>query len=563
MNGGQALSLVFYQDEIKPGNILRPDVGRSLVCFYWTILELPSWFRARQHGWFHFGVFPLWLMDKLPGGHSFLFVFMLKTFFGKGNLKWDFSSTGVCCKTTSQDVLVFGRFSTLLADEKALVQLWCTKGASSYKPCHLCKNVMGRQGAPPEHSYLIPYTCTDAKRFDLHSPESFENMVQMLKLAAADHDKKRFQKLEQAYGLVYNPLGAPWCPELRGICNAVSGTCWDWMHILMASGGVAQYEFNQYIRRLCKATGLKPKSLDDFASQVVWPQKAAPWPKTYFQKRVVDEDDAHLKAFASELFQLMDILNLLICVVVRPANALQEETACLECMMDIIFFLSLQEKTLLHVGALDKAICKHHHMFLALYPECNKPKTHWLRHIPQQLHTLQCNLSCFSPERKHKGVKVLASKVFVNVDRGVFYRAVAEDVKGFCNDEHAVAPVFLERPRLLSDGAPWLRTLFPDMQDGRGSKTLRFEGGYIQQRDLVWFPAHNVLAQAEMFLQIQTLSCSQFLILGSLFREDAARQNIFTPTQEKRVFPCSPDLLAISFCDRAGGIFPCTRLACT
>ena len=105
--------------------------------------------------------------------------------------------------------------------------------------------------------------------------------------------------------------------------------------------------------------------------------------------------------------------------------------------------------------------------------------------------------------------------------------------------------------------------VFPDMQDGRGSKTLRFEGGYIQQRDLVWFPAHNVLAQAEMFLQIQTLSCSQFLILGSLFREDAARQNIFTPTQEKRVFPCSPDLLAISFCDRAGGIFPCTRLACT
>ena len=65
-------------------------------------------------------------------------------------------------------------------------------------------------------------------------------------------------------------------------------------------------------------------AFDNFAAQMVWPKKAAAWPKNYFQKRLVDEDDAHLKAFASELFQYMDILHMLIHVVVRPANLLQE-----------------------------------------------------------------------------------------------------------------------------------------------------------------------------------------------------------------------------------------------
>ena len=41
MRGGK-VRLVFYQDEIKPGNILRPDAGRSLVCYYWSILEFPG-----------------------------------------------------------------------------------------------------------------------------------------------------------------------------------------------------------------------------------------------------------------------------------------------------------------------------------------------------------------------------------------------------------------------------------------------------------------------------------------------------------------------------------------
>jgi hypothetical protein len=54
MNGGMG-RLALYFDEVKPGNVLRPDKGRSLQCVYWTLLDLPDWFRSRGYGWFHYG----------------------------------------------------------------------------------------------------------------------------------------------------------------------------------------------------------------------------------------------------------------------------------------------------------------------------------------------------------------------------------------------------------------------------------------------------------------------------------------------------------------------------
>ena len=36
-------SLVCYGDEIKPGNVLRPDKGHEQLCFYWSLQELPRW----------------------------------------------------------------------------------------------------------------------------------------------------------------------------------------------------------------------------------------------------------------------------------------------------------------------------------------------------------------------------------------------------------------------------------------------------------------------------------------------------------------------------------------
>jgi hypothetical protein len=209
---------------------------------------------------------------------------------------------------------------------------------------------------------------------------------------------------------------------------------------------------------------------------------------------------------------------------------------------------------------LEIEIAQHHAWFLELYPDCNKPKTHWLRHVPSLFREFGCNLSCFSPEKKHKGVKQLALLISANVEKGVLYRAVAENFSSFSNDENMLHPIFLERAQDME--AEWLRAFYPDMQEAKVSKTLRFEGGRVSASDMLWFPATKHLAQASFFLQVRLLNTSEFLIHGDLYQQ-VRDSNTFRSTGVARLFVSTKDMVPISFCKRNGGICPCVRLAHT
>ena len=44
-------SVCIYSDDVMPGNVLRPDKGRSFLALYWGIVELPDWWRSRGRFW--------------------------------------------------------------------------------------------------------------------------------------------------------------------------------------------------------------------------------------------------------------------------------------------------------------------------------------------------------------------------------------------------------------------------------------------------------------------------------------------------------------------------------
>ena len=48
------LNLVYYLDKATPGNEKRPDNGCAAQCIYFTILQVPAWFRSRRNGWIPF-----------------------------------------------------------------------------------------------------------------------------------------------------------------------------------------------------------------------------------------------------------------------------------------------------------------------------------------------------------------------------------------------------------------------------------------------------------------------------------------------------------------------------
>ena len=58
---------MLYTDEVFPANSeRRPDKGRAFYAFYWTILELPDWFRSRSElPYFVFAYVPSKLITNL------------------------------------------------------------------------------------------------------------------------------------------------------------------------------------------------------------------------------------------------------------------------------------------------------------------------------------------------------------------------------------------------------------------------------------------------------------------------------------------------------------------
>ena len=177
---GPRLRLAFYLDEIKPGNILRPDAGRTLCNFYWCFLDLPSWFRARDSGWMLFGCFPYKLVKGVRGGYSFLFGEMLKQFFDNDPLLD--SRSGFPCTCAEGLFLCLGDFTMLVSDEKALKEVLMLRGASGTKPCLFCQNVLGHMPAESVENdeYLVHYTNPDRTRFRCHTSESFDLQLQRL-----------------------------------------------------------------------------------------------------------------------------------------------------------------------------------------------------------------------------------------------------------------------------------------------------------------------------------------------------------------------------------------------
>lgn len=68
---------------------------------------------------------------------------------------------------------------------------------------------------------------------------------------------------------------------------------YDWMHVLVAAGGVAQYELNEFAK-LIKASGLPLSAIDTFGQVIVLPKARSKLPKKFWQDRVNTEENSHL-----------------------------------------------------------------------------------------------------------------------------------------------------------------------------------------------------------------------------------------------------------------------------
>jgi hypothetical protein len=439
-----------YADEATPGNVHRPDKGRKFMAVYWTFREFPDWFRNGPAGWFPLSFVHHKVMDTIPGGLSGLMVVILRLFFGgasahrvtgsagsrassffRGDLDCTFQGTGITlsrqASAPQERSVVFtmkATFGCFLCDEQAHNGIAGSKGASGSKPCHRCRNVMGRVAHVPATSMCVHYTCADPTKFIPHTAATLQDAMKELRSAKATGSAGAFKKLQQDLGFNFDE-NTLLCSDMAAIADLPLSSFWDWMHCIVASGGIAQYELNQFVLRIERIREEWLSRIEEIANVVLtWPKEQKKPRKLRLKDRLRRAADQPIRMFASEMLQWIEVVGVFVEVELKPEGHLPEESACFELLLRICYLLRRGDEAVRKVALLKSLVLEHHRRFMALYPGCGKPKTHFTLHVPECIEDWKINLSCFSPERLHKFTKHIAAHSFRSLTKCLLTRCL-------------------------------------------------------------------------------------------------------------------------------------------
>lgn len=471
--------LALYVDGVTPGNPLRPDVGRSFQSLYWSVLELPHWFRARgSAGWFALAFIEERTVKKIRGGMATVAKVAVRQFFSPDSDRFDFLRTGV--RVSSCHIRC--TFGAWMSDERALREVVSTKGASGSKPCCCCKNVVART-RPAANAYLVHFDSPEVDRFDLHTSDSFAAMVDDLKLQRRLMSSRDFQFREQVFGLVWNEDAIIFDEFCHSTCKFPQTVFYDWMHCLVASGGVGQYQCNEMALEVVSA-GVSLADLDKFSAEVKMP-KSSRLGARFFQERIAGSRGSHLRAFASEVLNAIAVLGLFCDVVLRPTHKLLPHVACFDDLRSMVNILRRSDAYTME-GQLQILLERHHKSFLALYPDCVKPKLHFLKHAISSICREKVNLSCFAPERKHKEAKAAASSSFGSVDKPILHRLAYTFLDRMLQPA-AFAEYNLGQPVDIPQDLREILSTIADVGGIEVSRSAVTPNGELQVEDVVFF----------------------------------------------------------------------------
>ena len=252
--------------------------------------------------------------------------------------------------------------------------------------------------------------------FDEHTPESFQELVDDLKaLAAAGRVGERKTK-EQTYGIKFEEDGLIFDPWTSRIANVPDSVYFDTQHNTLASGGFAQYEVNQFVRKILQLeeANITLADLDTWKRNIQIPkQGVTKLSGKWFQKRIVDKDGAHCRGYAGEILTAITVLCLFGNLYLREKGLLEEYIVCLERLKAMVDTFLTHDIAL--VDTLDAITAAHHQDFIRLYPDCVKLKPHYQVHVPRCAKKHGIIFSCFATERKNKFSKQIGSHCFKHI----------------------------------------------------------------------------------------------------------------------------------------------------
>ena len=398
---GQPLTVVWYTDEVTPGNPLAPDNARKAYLIYITVLEFGTAIRS-EFAWLPASLIKHVAVDHIEGGLARVARDVLR--------KWSparLFNTGIVLLLGNLPVLVkFRRKLKLLADYAAACAVWGGKTASGIRPCLFCKNCVLKSSSLDQHAnpdgYLVSALCCDFERFDVMEPEDYVATARKLEETPAD----LLLRAEIECGFNYIEQGLLQS-ELLGFA-APEETLSDGMHNLFGSGST-----------IAIATGLFVQSLQDNGVTLELMQSllSATWEKPFMHANSLDSDwrvssllnrkkltSKHYKGGASELISLMPLLEHMAHKLRSqlPSMDLQFEASLAPCAAGHEYLKLKRSNSELDDASFVKACNRQLETIVLAYGEtAAKPKHHLCFHIGPQSKKKPscCGLLCARKEK--------------------------------------------------------------------------------------------------------------------------------------------------------------------
>lgn len=402
--------IIYYSDEVVPGNVLSADVSRKVQCIYISFMEFGPVALSKEEAWFCIMACRSSFVGELESGMSQVTQVILNCILRPDSCNP--KEAGFLLKDQGGcTIRMFYTLGAFLQDGSAHKYIFNLKGDAGTKFCIFCRNlVTSKSGLLQEDgSNTLVADEWDLTRIQQSTDQDIAETISRLEEKKATLNKGDFALWQQAVGFNYSIHGLLHCRSLSQDVLPISQFIHDWMHCFLVTG-IFQTIMHLLLVELDGMFGNVYPTIEQCLRTWVLPKSmTTPLASLFSKKRQVANAKANtFKCTASEAIGLLGVFGYFLMQIVIPNAEQSTKDKCqvFFALADIIDLIQLVPKGKITPAMVDRAVTT----FLSLCISCGfkenmHTKFHWCLHFGTHLQKHGQLPSCFVQERKHKVVK--------------------------------------------------------------------------------------------------------------------------------------------------------------
>ena len=426
-------NLIFYADEVTPGEQLSGHNLRKVWVIYWSFAEFGPDALSDETAWFCLTAKRTSRIKFFLGGISAVFRTCIKQFF---QAPFHVRDSGIALTDPAgYMVRLFAQIGFFVQDGEAHKRLWSCKGDGGMKPCMLCLNLRTSESEIVDEDGRNLLVCSAIHEHELvfATDQDIRGAVNRLSTHVNDAD---FELRQTAVGFTHSPHSILMDASLSDLVQPSTQFMHDWMHGIVCSGPFNVIACLLLDAIMAAGVGQVWTNMGDYVAQWTLPGRLR-LGDIFTPSRIKAHRKAKLlKCSASEGLSLYPIIAYWVqTVCIRSRRCIRECNVFLALcnVLDLLQTCNVPGRV---TAEEIRSACS---TFLQMCVDAGwrdymTPKFHWLIHLWKEFQEHGMLISCFVHERKHKLVKRYCTPV---MNTTAFERSVLSEVA--CHHIHELS----------------------------------------------------------------------------------------------------------------------------